>query len=990
MKFHLPAALTAFIFSSSAAVADASPSVDLGNLMYVGDSITHGVNSASYRWAMFKILTDNGIAHTDVGTRTGNNSGGVASGSSYGGQTFNNVHESLSGLRARQLAGTMAGSLASSPQANNFVLMIGTNDLLSDNKGDLTDSVLAATTQNLLGTYDDLGNKLQGGYMDTIVQAMISSSPAAPVVVASIPCWTYHNNHDSEVNHAAVARYNQSLEQWTHEYANVTYVDVNRGMIDVASSTSFYGVRSMFNNPPADGLHPNAQGDLILAGNLARGMGYAGRTAGQARMGASGMAVNFYTPSGAPSFAGGMEALASQGFTGSNIAVADKAITFGPDGAGSLDYSWGEGADLSHGYTLELTLTLGDGASGGWNTTDQLVITLGGNGLSGTLNVNEAYIQWGDSILFSMDMSSNTEALRLACVNGNELEGLKGGFYVWLGDMLIGEALSGVSGSGQSGLNITYGGSGNVSLSDLVLDGTHSYAPTTTGTFNGNEAFISSGGNAGGDAGEPQGNIAWKQDGFTASASDLALSGNSFNARAAVDNGTGSTGNSINAVVTSGSTQQLYANCGDYTGDVWLTISHEGKASAWFAAQGLNGTLNGDAYVRFTDQATGGSTVFGVVNSQNSTVAVNGNVYLEFSAPDASFGSFTSQAGLQASVAGAYRADVTGNVSVVVNSGTFSGQIIGGVHTGANTIGGSAGVYVNGGTVSGDVVGGGLSGSVAGGTHVAVTGGTLAANVYGGGKGGSVTGGSSVELSGGIVQGDVYAGGTAGTIEGDTRVTVSGSNVQLYGGSRWGTISAGGTGGSITGNSSVVLKDISTGQSNYGFDKYAGSISGGTNVAGNRTLVLDHVTVSLSEASLSDFSYVSLVNGTNTSLSSTGGALRLGIESGCMLTLAGISGMTELTLGNNASLTVGGLSADRLVIDITGADHYGVTLTDIPANVDHVFFKDGDALYGAGMRVDTQANQAQLFAVVPEPSAAALGMLGTLAALLRRRRNDFG
>lgn len=69
---------------ASASGADVSES-NLGNVMFVGDSITHGVNSASYRWALHKILVDNGIAYTSVGYNTGNYSGGVPAGTAYGG-----------------------------------------------------------------------------------------------------------------------------------------------------------------------------------------------------------------------------------------------------------------------------------------------------------------------------------------------------------------------------------------------------------------------------------------------------------------------------------------------------------------------------------------------------------------------------------------------------------------------------------------------------------------------------------------------------------------------------------------------------------------------------------------------------------------------------------------------------------------------------------------------------------------------------------------
>lgn len=66
-------------FITSASVSDGS----LGNVMYVGDSITHGINSGSYRWALHKIFADNGISYSAAGINTGNYSGGVAAGISY-------------------------------------------------------------------------------------------------------------------------------------------------------------------------------------------------------------------------------------------------------------------------------------------------------------------------------------------------------------------------------------------------------------------------------------------------------------------------------------------------------------------------------------------------------------------------------------------------------------------------------------------------------------------------------------------------------------------------------------------------------------------------------------------------------------------------------------------------------------------------------------------------------------------------------------------
>ena len=246
--------------------------------------------------------------------------------------------------------------------------------------------------------------------------------------------------------------------------------------------------------------------------------------------------------------------------------------------------------------------------------------------------------------------------------------------------------------------------------------------------------------------------------------------------------------------------------------------------------------------------------------------------------------------------------------------------------------------------------------------------------------------GSSVNVTGGLVKGNVYAGGTSGTVGGNTSVTVTGNSAVLHNGSSWGSISGGGSGGAVNGNSEVRIKDLASGTAAYGFDKYAGAISGGTNVSGNRTLVLDHVTVDRFQASLSDFSHVSVVNRTNTTLDSLGGALTLTIESGSSLTLAGASDLTSLALGENASLTLQALTAGSVIVDITGTNNYTLSLTKIPANLDNIKFLSNGVLYDAQMTTDPQANTAMIFAQVPEPGSVSLGLAGMAVLLWRRRR----
>ena len=312
---------------------------------------------------------------------------------------------------------------------------------------------------------------------------------------------------------------------------------------------------------------------------------------------------------------------------------------------------------------------------------------------------------------------------------------------------------------------------------------------------------------------------------------------------------------------------------------------------------------------------------------------------------------------------------------------------MGGIFANANTtIGGNTHVYINGGSVTGNVMGGGLTGSISGGANVTVTGGVISGSVYGAGQGGSILAGSSVCLTGGLVKGDVYAGGKAGSIQGDTSVTITGNTATLYNGSSWGSISGGGSGGTVKGNSTVRIQNLSSGTTAYGFDKYAGNISGGTNVSGDRSLVLDHVTVDSLQASLSDFTHVSAVNQTRTSLDSLGGALTVTIEAGSSLILNGTSDLTTLILGEHASLTLQGLAADAVVVDITGTTNYTLSLTEIPASLDNIKFLNDGVLYDAAMSMDLQANSAMLFAQVPEPGSAALALAGLAPLLWRRRR----
>jgi lysophospholipase L1-like esterase len=87
-------------------LAGSGPAAEFGNLAIVGDSITQGGQTPSYRHPFWKHLVDNGIAagtdYTFVGSQTGfyqSQSAGIAA--LYRGETFANVHEGHWGWRAK-------------------------------------------------------------------------------------------------------------------------------------------------------------------------------------------------------------------------------------------------------------------------------------------------------------------------------------------------------------------------------------------------------------------------------------------------------------------------------------------------------------------------------------------------------------------------------------------------------------------------------------------------------------------------------------------------------------------------------------------------------------------------------------------------------------------------------------------------------------------------------------------------------------------------
>lgn len=643
----------------------------IGRVTFLGDSITHGVNDQSYRWQLFKTLTDNGIENEIVGPREGyysTPSHTEDAGSSYGGAEFANVHlaqasgrthniisGSNSGMTGVNYGGHSTASTGKAYDSNTWFCMMGTNDMLSDG-GSSTADYCNKMAKMLGGTvsysessgYTWVKDESNWGTMGTIVKDVHGEGDT--FYMLSITPWGRHANSNTESYHFGAQEFNRNLALWVDEYKaatgkNVVYVDVTRGMVDKTSSISFYGHDAFFNAPGSDGLHPNDQGSLIMAGNLAQAMGIGGRTAGLERQGTSGWE----------------SAAVGELSAGSVMLLGENAFT------------------MDGGYTVDFSAVFGNGAADGWLSSDNaLSISVGDGTNSGTLNLSEGYIMWGNDVLFCQDNSaSGMEALRVVWHNGNAADNVLKGYYVWLGDMLIGQGLSATEGAGLNGILLkTIGSSGT--LTGLSWIDT-AYAPTTLGMVSAENAYITT------------------QDAATVSGFVAAGSGVEFANATQIAASSGQ-------ILVSGSTAADDRVYNLTSGAGWIGLTDCGHS--------------GDISVQVTGTTT--HTMFGFMNGADA-----GNLLVQVD-EGATVGDGTYN-GVTAAIAGSYGGGSAEQFRVFVNGGTVTGDIVGGSINGNGKID-NVFIAVNGGTVDGKIVAGSkISGAAASVNQavVTVTGGTI-------------------------------------------------------------------------------------------------------------------------------------------------------------------------------------------------------------------------------------------------------------------------
>lgn len=434
-------------------------SADWGRVMFVGDSITHGINTPSYRWDFHKILVDNGIRYEEAGYTTGNFQRGKGNGvnlapDSYRGVAFQNRHSAHEGGQIWQLfeeenteyhqqasgihystksgvkyPGQTVDALVKQHRADTYCVLLGTNDIIQNfhEGGSLGQgNNLTQALRGILGaTAKGKGFRFNGkGTLDTLTDTLLSEKATKRVVVMGlIPPG---RSKFTPADHAAVAAFNRALEAWAQQKERVLYAPLGEGTVDVAATPADpYGAVEG-KNQRVDWIHPGPQTNLLMAGNLAAALGCQGRTLGLPRKSNAGLRDTK------------LRKVASSGSWSAPIHPASN---------GSVTLLI-EGLQVGNGYS--------DNA---WNTQDALSVTLDTGEHQGTLCISESYITWGkDLILFSRDMSKNTDVLRVVYTAGDAAQGVEAGFYVWLGTRLIGEACPAAPGSGKPGVSVSYNG----------------------------------------------------------------------------------------------------------------------------------------------------------------------------------------------------------------------------------------------------------------------------------------------------------------------------------------------------------------------------------------------------------------------------------------------------------------------------------------------------------------------------------------------------
>ena len=492
------------------------------NITFVGDSITQGGSFlsgavASYRYSLFKNFVDNDVDFTPMGMTQGA-AKGIDVGSltsAYRGVAFSNVSEAAASGRSYQYGGHAQSSAYKAdpgtvqPEKNRgpVTIKLGQNDLftgtpdtyyngnvLTTYKGDTYQSLYgekkAETLCVMIGIndlYDGCSNEDILGNVQNIVKAYQTYNPNIRVhLFELLP--TAKNNGTGTNGKNNYFSYNEALravgETWSTGTSRVTVDNISSG---------FYAESGAMVDT-AGGAHPNRQGELIVAGNIARVLGVGQRNAGLTRRGGEDLSSHVVFESTGTGIkvktsVNAQEKSFSQSGNGFALSAdGNLSLKTALSGGHDLRLSWGL-SGIAHEFTVSFSIKMGKTESE--NNAFGMIF---GNGVSaGLLYVREYGIFWDGTLLYGSDTLGDTahntfdatadfNDITVAYLNGNS--GVDAGYYVWLGDRLIGEALNSVSGVSSHKDKILFGDIGSRWITDcelaaLSFDVGTAWAPST-------------------------------------------------------------------------------------------------------------------------------------------------------------------------------------------------------------------------------------------------------------------------------------------------------------------------------------------------------------------------------------------------------------------------------------------------------------------------------------------------------------------------------
>ncbi|MBQ8445166.1 MAG: hypothetical protein IJX22_02125 [Opitutales bacterium] len=433
--------ISSLFFASALSLASVPvfAEIDFGNIAFVGDSITQGGGTAdelSYRYSLWKCFVDNNVDYNPVGSTTIFRYTGsdLTNAKDYLGVSFNNRNEGHYGWRTHWVV----NGKTSGHQANT-----GSGSLSDWLKNAEYYPKGYADTMTLMLAVNDIadGSSLESiaGYAKQIVQTYQNANGNVKSHVFSILTTNQGAERATKIkNYNALIKSEIEAGTWGE---NVVYSDVSRGF-DASIHTK------------SDNVHPNAQGALIVAGNIARALGVGQRTVGQERRAANRLAVQ--TSFAANDSSGVSVSVNTQGAQSATMGYSNTTGRWSVDDAGNiliksdgntasdLRYQYSTEAG-THEFTLEVGFRMNDTDSA---QTNRLGIWCGNGETVGLIYVEENALFWDSTVLYrNTDLSDlfvdDFSSLRLAWINEDSANGIASGYYVWLDGMLIGEALSG-------------------------------------------------------------------------------------------------------------------------------------------------------------------------------------------------------------------------------------------------------------------------------------------------------------------------------------------------------------------------------------------------------------------------------------------------------------------------------------------------------------------------------------------------------------------